>query len=210
MKAKQKKETIKKGLLIIISGPSGSGKSTIYKEILSRNSNILGSISVTTREPRGAEIDGVHYYFITKEKYFELKETGGLLEGAKVYGNYYGTPLAKVQEQIENGKDIVFEIDIDGARQIKSKYPNAIWIFVIPPSLAILEERLRSRATDTAEVIERRLSLAKSEIAYSEMFDYFVVNDGLSESIKTIEGIIEAERHKAYLMTDFIKKTYLD
>jgi len=200
---------MKKGVLIIISGPSGAGKSTIYRELLARNKNISNSISVTTREPRSTEIDGIHYYFISKEEYFELKESGGLLEGAKVYGNYYGTPLKYVLERIDNGDDIIFEVDIDGARQIKSRYQNAIWIFVIPPSLQILEERLRQRNTDTDDVIARRLSLAKSEIAYHETFDYFVVNNQLVDSVKIIEEIISAEKHKAYLYADFIKETYL-
>jgi len=200
---------MKKGILVIISGPSGAGKSTIYREILARNSNIASSVSVTTRAPRKEEIDGVHYHFVSKEKYFELKESGGLLEGAKVYGNYYGTPLDLVLDKIHNGTDIMFEIDIDGARQIKSKYPNAIWIFVIPPTLQILEERLRSRKTNDDEDIARRLSSTKSEIAFSHMFDYFVINKELQDSVKKIESIIYAERLKAHLYEDFIKETYL-
>lgn len=200
---------MKRGILVIISGPSGAGKSTIYREILARNNNIASSVSVTTRLPRPAEIDGIHYHFINKEKYFELKESGGLLEGAKVYGNYYGTPLNKVLDKINSGTDIMFEIDIDGARQIKSKYPNAIWIFVIPPTLQILEERLRSRKTNDDEDIARRLSATKNEIAFSHMFDYFIVNTELGDSVKKIESIIVAERLKAHLYEDFIKETYL-
>lgn len=188
--------SMKKGLLIVISGPSGAGKGTVYNEVLIRRPEIQRSISVTTRAPRQGEVDGVHYYFKTVEEYQEMIAKGEFLETAAVYNNYYGTPKAPVYEKLALGQDVMFEIDTLGAKQIKKIYPECISIFIIPPSFEILEKRLRDRGTDSEQSIVRRLSSAKSELAKYTQFDYIVFNDNLENAIKQVLSIIEAEKRK--------------
>ena len=187
---------MKKGLLIVISGPSGAGKGTVYNEVLIRRPEIQRSISVTTRAPRKGEVDGVHYYFRTEEQYQKMIADGEFLETAAVYSNYYGTPKAPVYEKLAKGQDVMFEIDTLGAKQIKKMYPDAVTIFIIPPSFEILEKRLRDRGTDSEESIRRRLSCAKSELAKYKQFDYIVFNDDLETAIGKTLAIIEAEKSK--------------
>lgn len=187
---------MKKGLLIVISGPSGAGKGTVYNEVVIRRPEIQRSISVTTRAPRKGEVDGVHYYFRTEEQYQKMIANGEFLETAAVYSNYYGTPKAPVYEKLAKGQDVMFEIDTLGAKQIKKIYPDAVTIFIIPPSFEILEKRLRARGTDSEESIRRRLSCAKSELAKYKQFDYIVFNDDLETAIKQTLSIIEAEKSR--------------
>ena len=156
---------MKQGLLIIISGPSGAGKGTIYNEVLSRMPSVKKSVSVTTRRPRPHEQEGVHYYFKTLEEYQQMIANGEFLETASVYNNYYGTPKADVLELIKNGNDVMFEIDIHGAKQIKKQYKDCVSIFIMTPSFEILEQRLRGRGTDSEESIQRRLGSAKRELS---------------------------------------------
>lgn len=185
-----------KGLLFIISGPSGAGKGTIYNRVIEKRPDIKKSISVTTRAPRDGEIEGVHYYFRTIEQYREMIARGEFLETAQVYLNCYGTPKAPVFEMLKNGDDVLFEVDIHGVKSIKSKYPEAIAIFVMPPSFKVLEQRLRGRGTESEESIERRLSESRSELKKYSMFDYIVFNDDVETAIDQVVSIIDSEKCK--------------
>lgn len=185
------------GLLIVISGPSGAGKGTIYNSLLERMPELVPSVSVTTRSPRKNEIDGVHYFFSDKEKFEKMIASDELLEYADVYGNYYGTPKKRVEDVVGRGGTVMLEIDVRGAEQIKRRYPSCVAIFIMPPSFEVLENRLRGRATDSEESIVRRLSEAQRELmTASELFDYIVINDNLSEAIDATQAIIKAERNK--------------
>ena len=196
----------REGLLIIISGPSGAGKGTVYNEVVARRTKIKKSVSVTTRNPRPGEIEGVHYYFRTLEQYQELIAKGEFLETASVYCNYYGTQKAPVLKMLAEGDDVMFEIDTLGAEQIKKKYPKSITIFLMPPSFEELERRLRGRGTESEEAITRRLGLAKSELSKYKLFDYIVFNDDVESAIENVISIIDAEKSKTTRNENIIKK----
>ena len=194
------------GLLIIISGPSGAGKGTVYNRVVERRPNIKKSVSVTTRNPRPGEEEGVHYYFRTLEEYQRMIADGEFLETAAVYCNYYGTPKAPVLKMLAEGNDVMFEIDTLGAEQIRRKYPKSITIFLMPPSFEELERRLRGRGTESEEAINRRLGLAKSELAKYKLFDYIVFNDDVDCAVENVISIIDAEKSKTSRNLDIIKK----
>lgn len=184
---------MKKGLLIVVSGPSGTGKGTVCGELLDSTPELAYSISATTRAPRDGEVDGKNYYFLTKERFEELIAEGGFLEYANVYGNYYGTPLVKIQERLAEGDDILLEIDTQGALEVMKKCPDGLFIFLLPPSLGELERRIRGRGSETEESLKKRLGNAKAEIAIGEKYKYVVVNDTVKKAVARIKSIIVAE-----------------
>ncbi len=178
--------------LIIITGPSGVGKGTVVKELLDRNKDIWLSISATTRNPRMGEKDGENYYFISDERFKDMIDKKEFLEWAQFAGNYYGTPLSTVNEKIEKGFVVLFEIEVEGAKQIKEKFPEALSIFLLPPSKAELEKRIRNRGTEKEEAINRRLSRANYEIASSGEFDFVLTNHDVDETVKGVFKIIKS------------------
>lgn len=202
-----------RGLLIVLSGPSGAGKGTICSRLRAEMPNLTYSVSMTTRQPRVGEVEGVNYFFRDKEEFEELLKEDAFLEYAKVYDNYYGTPKKHVMDLLDQGKSVLLEIDIQGAMQVKERYSDAIFIYIVPPSLTELSARLRGRATDSEEVIDKRLSLACSELALAHRYDYIVVNDDLDEATEKTASILRAEsckisRNKEKIQ--FIYKQYMD
>ena len=189
---------MRKGILFIISGPAGSGKGTVVKEIINNHKDIALSVSATTRNPRPGEEHGVHYYFITKPEFEERIERGEILEYTTYCDNYYGTPLKEVKRALNRGQDIILEIEVDGAMQVKKKVRNSVAIMLTPPDGETLERRLRNRGTETEDVIKWRLARAKEEILLLPKYDYSVVNeDGkISECAELIYDIIRAEHQK--------------
>ena len=177
--------------LIILTGPSGVGKGTVIKEILGKEKNFWLSISATTREPREGEMDGENYYFLNKEKFKEMIEQNLFLEWAQFAGNYYGTPLNSVNEKIKNGLTVLLEIEVEGARQIKNKFPNSLSIFLLPPNREELERRRRNRGTENEEAIKKRLSRANYEISVSNQFDFSLTNPNVNETAKKIINLIK-------------------
>ena len=184
----------KNGILIVFSGPSGSGKDTVLKKLTEKNDDIRVSISMTTRPKRGQEVDGADYYFVTKD-YFEKKIADGeMLEYAQYAGNYYGTPKAPVDEMLNAGINVVLEIEVQGAAKIRKIYPDAVSVFLMPPSLPALEERLRSRGTEDEETLSHRLFIAEQEIRRASEFSYVVVNDSVDDAVCDFETVIRAEK----------------
>ncbi len=187
-----------KGKLIVISGPSGTGKGEICKKLLKRSDNLALSVSMTTRMPRKHEKHGREYYFVSKEEFENEIKSNGLLEYADVFGigNYYGTPKDIVLEQLELGKDIILEIDVEGGRQVKANYCDTLRIFIAPPNMAELQRRISGRGTEEEEIIKRRLEEAITEIDAIEEYDYLVINDKIDEAVKVVESILIAEKAK--------------
>lgn len=186
----------RKGLLLVVSGPSGAGKGTICKALLNKNDQIKLSVSATTRKPRNGEVHGVNYFFIEKEEFTKMIENGEFLEYAQIYDNFYGTPKAAIIECLEKGQDVILEIEMQGARQIKEVYPEGVFIFVLPPSLGELKSRIVGRGTETQEEIEKRFSCAFEEINQIVNYDYFIVNEDIEKSVSDVEAIICAEKNK--------------
>lgn len=182
-----------KGLLIVVSGPSGCGKGTILAEVL-KNGNLYYSVSATTRAPRPGEVDGVNYSFLTKEKFEELINNDGMLEYACYCGNYYGTPKEQVMKNLENGKDVILEIEVQGALKVMETCPEAVFIFILPPSIKELRRRLNKRGTEAEDVIEKRVAQAVSEIKLANKYNYIMVNGELEKAIDDLISIINAEK----------------
>jgi guanylate kinase len=184
----------RKPLVYIISAPSGSGKSTLVNELLKKVSNLEFSISYTTRPPRGSETNGRQYYFVSRAEFEKMIEEDAFLEYAEVFGNYYGTARRFLHEAEQNGRDLLLDIDVQGAAQIQQKLPDATSIFILPPDRETLEERLRKRSEDREEVIQRRLVTATREIENYDRYNYILVNDQLEDSIKALRAIVRGER----------------
>jgi guanylate kinase len=199
-------EGMSSGLLVVISGPSGSGKGTICKRLIDEIENINVSVSATTRKPRIGEIEGKNYFFIDEDEFVKKINNDDFLEYALVYGNYYGTPKKTVLKQLENGKDIILEIDIQGALKVKENYPKGVFIFILPPSLEELKNRIEGRGTDSKEVIHRRLKCAYDELNYAFQYDYVVLNDEVDSAVEKIKEIISAEKNKSVRNQALIKK----
>lgn len=185
----------RKGLLIIISGPSGVGKGTICKDII-EHFNAWYSVSVTTREKRDGEIEGKDYFYVTKEDFEQKIRDDDFLEYATYNNNYYGTLKSKINEQLENNVDVLVEIEVKGAKNIKKIYPDSVLIYILPPSLKELEERLRGRKTEDEETIKNRMNITKEEIKQIDIYDYAIINDDLEKAKEKVKNIIETEKSK--------------
>ena len=186
-----------RGLLVVISGPSGVGKGTVRKALFNMpNHNLVYSVSMTTRKIRPGEVDGRDYYFVSKEEFENRIKEGKFLEYAEFVGNYYGTPLHKVNENLDRGNEVVLEIEVEGAQQVKKKMPNCVSIFLVPPGKQALYDRLRHRGTESEEIIEQRVQKANREFKKAKYYDYIVVNDEVNNAADRIMAIIRAEHAK--------------
>ena len=182
-----------KGVLFVITGSSGTGKTTLLKEAFQVIPGVEFSVSATTRQKREGETDGEDYHFLSPSEFLALKDSGELLEWAEVYGNHYGTPRGPVESALNEGRSILLEIDVQGARQVREKLPQAVLVFVLPPSLQAIERRLRARSTDSEDIIARRVGEAMVQISACGEFDYLVVNDNLDEAHKVFQSVLISE-----------------
>lgn len=185
-----------KGLLLVVSAPSGGGKGTILKELFAQDDNLRLSVSATTRAPRPGEEHGKQYYFISREEFESLISQNKMLEYAEYVGNYYGTPRDPVEEWLAAGNDVVLEIEVQGGAQVKKLMPECVSIFILPPSMKVLEDRLRGRGTEAEETVQKRLSAARREIPQAKEYDYIVFNDRLEDAVDDIQAILRAEKLK--------------
>ena len=199
-------KTKKQGLLIVLSGPSGSGKNTVCDEVKKNNKNIWESISMTSRKPRKGEIDGKSYYFVSEEEFKKNIEDDNMLEYAKFAGNYYGTPKKNIQKHLDNGEDVILVIEIQGALQIKQKVAQALFVFLLPPSMKELKRRLIDRNTESSSKVMERFERAYKEINELSKYNYVIVNDNVKDAAKKLESIILAERCRV----DRIEEVFLD
>jgi len=196
----------KRGILIVVSGFAGTGKGTLMQRLLTDYDNYALSISMTTRLPRGQEQNGVEYFFVSKEEFEQKIEEDGLIEHACYVGNYYGTPRDYVEKQLEAGKDVILEIEIQGACSVKERFPDSLLIFVMPPSAQVLHDRLVGRGTETPEVVAKRMKRAVEESQGIEKYDYIVVNDDLDECTRQLHEIIQSAHFTPDRNLEFISK----
>ena len=199
----QDREISRRGIMLVLSSPSGAGKTTLTRELLQKEENVSLSVSVTTRERRPSEIDGVHYQFVSKRRFEAMRDAGELLEWAEVHGNYYGTPREAVEQALGEGRDVLFDIDWQGTRQLLEKMrDDVVTVFVLPPTAAELKARLERRAEDSPGIIKQRLQNALEEIAHWQEYDYILVNRDLNKSFPRLQAILTAERLKQVKMLD--------
>ena len=195
-----------RGKLIVISGPSGAGKSTVVSKALEGRSDVCFSVSVTTRKPRPNEVDGKAYFFVDLDRFREMVKNDELLEHAEYVANSYGTPRAYVEKKLDEGMNVLLDIEVQGARQVHEKMPDAVMIFIIPPSMEILEQRLRGRGTDSERKIEARLIRAKQEYAEADFYDYIIINDDADKAAAEFSAIITAENCKYELRKNILSE----
>lgn len=195
-----------KGFLLVISGPSAAGKGTICRKLLARNEDLIFSVSATTRKPRVGEKEGINYFFIDSLKFNNMIEHKEFLEYARVHNNYYGTPRNFVLNNVNKGKTVILEIDVKGALQVKKVYPEAVFIFLLPPSMEELKNRIEKRGTESKEDINIRLKNAFEELKFVEEYDYFVINDKVKNAVESVESIIKAEKLKVKRYNNIIEK----
>lgn len=192
------------GLLIVVSGPSGSGKGTILNKLGVTNKKVLFSISATTRKSREGEVDGVNYFFKTVEEFKSMIEDGELVEWVEYCNNYYGTPKKFIEEATRQGFDVILEIEVEGAANIKNKYPGCVLVFILPPSFEELKSRIVNRGTEDNKVIEKRLQRAKEELTYLNHYDYIIVNDELQDAVDGLNSILRSEKMKFNRNSDIL------
>jgi guanylate kinase len=202
--------TGKKGRLIVVSGPSGVGKGTVLSRLLEYEKNMRFSISATTRQIRPGETNKMHYYFISKEEFRENIDNGRMLEWAEYNGNYYGTPRVVIEGWLREGYDVLLDIEVAGAMQVKKSLPGTTLIFVLPPSMKALRERLSGRGTEDIEMLEKRLEIAKGEISFASNYDYIVINDIVDEAVEKVRVIVQAEKYKYANMQEEIGEVIKD
>jgi guanylate kinase len=187
----------RRGLLLVLSSPSGAGKTTISRKLFEEDGKLAMSVSVTTRPKRPGEVDGTHYYFVTREKFDEMVAKGDLLEHALVFGNCYGTPRGPVMQALDSGQDIISDVDWQGTQQLKQNVgADVVAVFVLPPTIDALKERLQSRAQDTPEVVQARMAKSSDEMSHWAEYDYVIVNDDLDGSVRQVRAILDAERKR--------------
>ncbi|WP_297281087.1 guanylate kinase [uncultured Anaerococcus sp.] len=201
---------MKKGFLLVISGPSGVGKGTVLHDLMNTQKNLVYSVSATTREKRDGEIEGVSYFYKSHEEFKQMIDADQFLEYAHVHNNYYGTPKEFVENEINDGKIVVLEIDVQGAVNVKKNTDNAVFIFLAPPSLSELKNRIVGRGTETENDINLRMKNARKELEYIKNYDYLVINDHINTAINSVNEIINAEKHKVFREKDFDIKEILD
>lgn len=200
----------RKGNLFVVSAPSGAGKTTLCRKAGEELSGLMHSVSYTTRSPRTGEIQDVHYTFIGQDEFRRMISEGAFIEWAEVHGNFYGTSKARIEAIVAGGNDVILDIDVQGARQIRNHYTESTLIFVLPPSMEVLQQRLFNRMSDTAEVIERRLKKAREEISEYKYYDYVIVNDLFEEAFGIFSSIIRAERNRiSKIDQDWIEEHFL-
>lgn len=200
----------KQGTLLVLAGPSGSGKGTILHELLQQEENTFLSVSATTRPPRPGEEDGVHYYFLSEEAFSSLIAKEGLLEYASYCGHYYGTPRKAVLDRLSKGENVILEIEVQGARNVRKMYPEAVLVFILPPSLSELRRRLTDRRTEDAAAVARRMERAMEELPFARECDYVVLNDRVAEAVENVRAILRAQscrtERMGWVIDNFMKE----
>ena len=199
-----------KGVLLVISAPSGAGKGTIIKRLMDDDRSLKLSVSATTRAPRPGEIDGEDYFFLSRGEFDDLVKNGEMLEHAEYVGNCYGTPKGPVESWLEDGQDVILEIDVQGGQQVKKIMPECVSIFILPPSMKELENRLRGRSTEMDAVVDARLQAAREEVRHAEEYDYVVINDTVDKAVEDIKTIIAAEKHRFIRVSSIVERVLID